>query len=49
MPVFAKSGTGEFIEVILTNVRYVPDFKYTLISVKQIWREQNIDTRFRDL
>ena len=35
--------------VILNNVRYVPDFKYTLISVKQIWREQSIDARFRDL
>ena len=27
----------------------ISNIKYTLISVKQIWREQSIDARFRDL
>ena len=49
MPVFVKTGTNTIVSINITNVRYVPDFKYTLLSVKQLWREQHIDARFRDL
>ena len=33
----------------ITNVRYVPSFKYTLVSVDQLWQEQRVDSRFKDL
>ena len=48
MPVLAKDSTGKIFRFVFTNVRYVPEFKYTLISVKQIWRDQNIDSLFAD-
>ena len=49
MPVYVKTGSGTIVSLTISNVRYVPDFKYTLLSVKQLWREQNIDARFCDL
>ena len=33
--------------ITLHNVRYVPTFVSTLISVKQLWDEQGLDSRFR--
>ena len=42
MPVLAKDSTGKIFRFVFTNVRYVPDFKYTLLSVKQCKREQGI-------
>ena len=41
--------SGEIISFTFTNVRCVPSFKYTLLSVRQLWHEQRIDARFRDL
>jgi hypothetical protein len=49
MPVIGRDGKGELVRWTFTNVRCVPEFKYTLISVTQVWREQGIDARFRDL
>ena len=37
------------VQFIFTNVRVVPPFKYTLISVDQLWEEQRVDSRFADL
>ena len=48
MPVYVKTGANAVVSLTISNVRYVPDFKYTLLSVKQLWREQNIDARFGD-
>ena len=48
MPILAKDSTGKIFRFVFTNVRYVPDFKYTLISVKQIWRDQGIKSLFAD-
>jgi hypothetical protein len=48
MPVLAKDSTGKIFRFVFTNVRYVPEFKYTLISVKQIWRDQGIKSLFAD-
>ena len=48
MPVFVKTSAGTVVSLTISNVRYVPDFKYTLLSVKQLWREQSIDARFGD-
>ena len=39
---------GRPFKVTLTNVRYVPGFAYTLISVSQLWREHRIDSVFQD-
>ena len=49
MPVFAKCSDGRIVRAVFSNVRFVPDFSYTLLSVKQLWREQRVDARFRDL
>ena len=49
MPVIARASNGSLVRFAFTNVRCVPRFKYTLLSVKQLWKEQNIDARFRDL
>ena len=46
MPVLAKDSKGKIFKFTFTNVRFVPDFKYTLISVKQIWTDQQVDSRF---
>ena len=44
-----KGPESKNIDFTLTNVRCVPKFKYSLISVIQIWDEQRIDARWRDL
>ena len=49
LPVIAKNGKGQYVRFAFTNVRCVPGFKYTLLSVTQLWEEQHIDARFRDL
>ena len=49
MPVLAKDSTGKLFRFVLMDVRYVPDFKYTLIAVKQIWKEHRIDSLFADV
>ena len=36
MPVLVKDSNGRIFRFKFTNVRYVPDFKFTLISVNQI-------------
>ena len=48
MPVLAKDSAGNIFRFVFTNVRYVPGFKYTLISVKQSKREQGIKPSFDD-
>ena len=40
MPVYAKDADGKVCKITFKNVRYVPDFKYTLISVTQIWNQE---------
>lgn len=48
MPVVAKADDGRLVSFVLRNVRCVPAFKYTLLSVTQLWREQRVDVRFAD-
>ena len=48
MPVYAISANGQRVNFSLTNVRVVPSFKHTLLSVNQLWAEQRIDTQFAD-
>ena len=40
MPVVALSRDGTLICCLLRNVRCIPEFKYTLLSVNQLWRDQ---------
>ena len=47
LPVTAETADGERISFTLSNVRHVPGFNYTLLSVEQMWEEQRIDTRVR--
>ena len=44
--VVRKDGVPVF--VTFENVRCVPDFDYTLLSVNQLWREQKINSLFAD-
>jgi len=53
MPVIASTkgvngAPGATVQFIITNVRCVPPFCYTLLSVDQLWKEQRVDARFRD-
>ena len=49
MPVVVKNASGRLLNITFSNVRCVPGFKFTLLSVRQLWEEQRIDARFRDL
>ena len=44
-----RQKKGKLVRFSFTNVRCVPGFKYTLLSVTQLWEEQGIDARFADL
>jgi len=48
MPVTIRDHLGHPHTVVFRNVRCVPDFHYTLLSVTQLWQEQRIDARFAD-
>ena len=51
-PVGFESGNGQSSShgkyERVTNVRYVPGFAFTLLSIDQMWAEQRIDSVFRD-
>ena len=49
MPVITRDKQNRPLRIVFRNVRYVPDFQYTLLSVRQLWNEQRIDARFRDI
>ena len=48
MPVIVKDTSGRRLCLVLRNVRLVPGFKYTLLSVRQLWNEQRISSQFDD-
>ena len=49
MPVVALAKDGKLLSFLIRNVRCIPEFKYTLLSVNQLWREQRVDSRFADV
>ena len=49
LPVIVRDKQGATVRLTFTNVRCVPDFKFSLLSVKQLWNEQGIDARFCDI
>ncbi|KOO45985.1 hypothetical protein Ctob_016633, partial [Chrysochromulina tobinii] len=40
LPVIVRNKQGTTVQLTFTNVRCVPDFKFSLLSVKQLWNEQ---------
>lgn len=46
MPSIGIDSNGKTVQVTFTNVRHVPAFDFTLLSVKQMWREQSIGSKF---
>jgi hypothetical protein len=49
LPVIVRNKQGAAVQLTFTNVRCVPEFKFSLLSVKQLWNEQGIDARFCDI
>lgn len=43
-----SDSKGKQRRLTFRNVRHVPGFRYTLLSVQQLWQEQRIDARFAD-
>ena len=48
MPVLCRLDDGTIATLVIRNVRCIPSFKYTLLSVTQLWEEQRIDSQFND-
>ena len=48
MPIVALDSHGKPRSLTLTNVRCVPAYAYTLLSVQQLWAEQRIEAAFAD-
>ena len=46
LPVVARDKHGKLQKLILRNVRCVPDFTDTLVSVDQMWEESSVEVRF---
>ena len=49
MPVYVRLEGGAVRNLVLRNVRCVPAFAFTLLSVTQLWEEQKIDSLFADV
>jgi len=47
LPLLVKAN-GKFVKILLRNVRCVPEFTETLISVDQLWCDSGVDSIFRD-
>ena len=48
MPVTATDSDGNRIHFTITNVRLIPEFTFHLLSVDQLWREQEVLAEFGD-
>ena len=49
LPVWAYDSKGAVRTVIIPNVRCVPFFTDTLISVDELWQLRRFDIRFKDI
>ena len=49
LPLLVKNKDGRLVRFLLTNVRCVPEYNVSLLSVKQLWRDSGIDTIFKDV
>ena len=48
LPILAKSSSGALVRFTIKDVRYIPDFCYTLLSVRQLWDQHRINAKFAD-
>ena len=48
LPVLARDNQGAVRRVLIRDVRVVPHFKCTLLSVDLLWQNSRIDAFFRD-
>ena len=46
LPLVVRDRKGKLRRVILRNVRCVPSFTETLVSVDQLWEDASIEARF---
>eukprot|EP00966_Prymnesium_polylepis_P152967 3533766-Prymnesium_polylepis.1 len=46
-PVVYLNATGERRRVVIRNVRCVPEFTLPMLSVGQLWEDNEVDTVFR--
>ena len=46
LPVVAKDTHGAYQKLLIKDVRCVPQFTDTLLSVEQFWRESRVEVRF---
>ena len=46
LPVACTDTTGKPCTFLIRNVRFVPGFAYTLLSVDQLWDEQSVESQF---
>ena len=49
LPMIGKDDQGKLHKFLLTNVRVVPSFTDTLVSIEQLWSESRTDIRFCDI
>ena len=49
LPCVVTLGDGQMVRITFSNVRLVEGYTHTLLSVPQLWAEQRIDCRWRDL
>ena len=49
MPVLGVDKNGARVSFVVTGVRCVPHFEFTLLSVDQLWETQRFDARFADV
>ena len=49
LPIVARDRQGVWRKLLLRNVRCVPAFKETLVSVDQLWEDSRVDTVFNDV
>ena len=49
LPIVARDTHGQLHHLLIKDVRHVPAFTDTLISVQQLWDQSQTDVRFRDI
>ena len=48
LPIVAKDYSGARVNLLIRNVRCVPSFTDTLLSVEQFWADSKVEVRFAD-
>ena len=48
LPLLTVNSQGEFVKITLHNVRFAPTMRDTLLSVEQLWRDNQIAAKIQD-